>query len=107
MSNANKVVISAIAGLIALSSTSAFAAERKMPTETEKCAGVTKAGGNDCGTSYGGCHGSATVDGNDEAWIELPKGTCERLVNGYVTKSPYAIPGGKEAYEEQQRKAKK
>ena len=30
--------------------------------DTEKCAGVTKAGKNDCGTSKSACAGTATVD---------------------------------------------
>jgi uncharacterized membrane protein len=63
--------------------------------EKEKCAGVIKAGKNDCGTSNSSCHGSAKVDGDKEAWIEVPKGTCEKIVGAYVTTSPYAKPGGK------------
>lgn len=67
--------------------------------EMEKCAGVIKADKNDCGSSIGGCHGSIHTDKHPEAWIEVPKGTCERIVGAYVTTSPYAIPGGKQAYE--------
>lgn len=63
--------------------------------ETEKCAGVIKAGKNDCGTSHSSCHGSIKVDGDKEAWIEVPKGTCDRIAGAYVTTSPYAKPGGK------------
>lgn len=63
--------------------------------ETEKCAGVIKAGKNDCGTSHSSCHGSIMVDNDKEAWIEVPKGTCERIAGAYITTSPYAKPGGK------------
>lgn len=104
MHHSTTLVAAAVASLIALGT--AQAADTK-PYATEKCAGIVKAGANDCGTSWGGCHGSATVDGNDEAWIEVPKGTCARIVGAHVTTSPYAIPGGKEAYEEAQRKSAK
>jgi uncharacterized membrane protein len=63
--------------------------------DTEKCAGVIKAGKNDCGTSHSSCHGSIKTDNDKEAWIEVPKGTCERIAGAYITTSPYAKPGGK------------
>ena len=47
--------------------------------DTEKCAGVTKAGKNDCGTSKSACAGTATVDRDPEAWILVPNGTCEKI----------------------------
>jgi uncharacterized membrane protein len=50
----------------------------------EQCAGITKAGKNDCATSTNDCHGHVNTDGNAEAWIYLPKGTCDRLVGGHV-----------------------
>ena len=63
---------------------------------TEKCAGMIKAGKNDCGTSHSSCHGSITMDGDKEAWIDVPKGTCEKIAGAYITTSPYAKPGGKD-----------
>ena len=87
----------AFASLIALGlstgATSAFAQDKSM---TEKCAGVIKAGKNDCGTSHSSCHGSVSMDGDKEAWVELPKGACEKIIGAYVTTSPYAKPGGKD-----------
>ena len=50
----------------------------------EQCAGITKAGKNDCATSSNACHGHVTSDSNVEAWIYLPKGTCDRIVGGHV-----------------------
>lgn len=95
MNASNQLIRSAIAGLLAVGvvavSHSALAADG----EKEKCAGVIKAGKNDCGTSTTGCHGSATEDRNHEAWIEVPKGTCNKIAGAYVTTSPYARPGGK------------
>ena len=67
------------AGLTSLA-TSAVAAD-----DMEQCAGVIKAGKNDCATSTNACHGHVEADSSPEAWIYVPKGTCERLVNGSLT----------------------
>jgi uncharacterized membrane protein len=94
MSNTNQVIRSAVAGLIALgvaaSSTQALAAKG----DNEKCAGIVKAGKNDCGTSKSACAGTAKADRDSEAWVFLPKGTCEKIAGGVVTNSPHAHPGG-------------
>jgi uncharacterized membrane protein len=50
----------------------------------EQCAGVIKAGRNDCATKTNACHGHASVDASPEAWIYLPKGSCERIVGARV-----------------------
>lgn len=50
----------------------------------EQCAGIVKAGKNDCATSRNQCHGHVTTDGDAEAWLYVPKGTCDRLVGGRV-----------------------
>ncbi len=46
----------------------------------EKCAGIVKAGMNDCGANGHDCAGMAKVDGDPNEWIELPKGTCKKIV---------------------------
>jgi uncharacterized membrane protein len=76
----------AISGVLALSgaavaSTAAAAEEGK-----EQCAGIVKAGKNDCATSTNACHGHVTVDSSPEAWIYVPIGTCERLTGGRIVK---------------------
>ncbi len=48
----------------------------------EKCFGVAKAGKNDCQTSHSSCAGTSKRDGQGDAWIYLPAGTCDRLVGG-------------------------
>lgn len=71
----------AIATLTIASTSQALAGSPKM----EKCYGVVKAGKNDCGSAKKGAHscaGGATIDGDKNEWIFLPKGTCDRLVNG-------------------------
>lgn len=52
----------------------------------DKCAGMVKAGKNDCGTSKHACAGQAKVDGDPEEWVFVPQGTCQKLVNGRVLK---------------------
>jgi uncharacterized membrane protein len=52
----------------------------------EQCAGVVKAGANDCATSTNACHSHVTTDRNPEAWVYLPKGTCERIAGAHLVK---------------------
>ena len=63
---------------IALSSVSGQALAGK--PGFEKCAGIVKAGMNDCGTSKHSCAGHAKVDSDPEEWIYVPAGTCEKIV---------------------------
>ena len=51
----------------------------------EKCAGIAKAGKNDCGgSSKHSCAGQATKNGDAEDWIYVPIGTCDKIVGGKV-----------------------
>lgn len=54
----------------------------------EKCAGVVKAGKNDCGTSKHSCAGQAKNDGDKEEWVYLPKGTCDKIVGAKLYTPP-------------------
>jgi len=51
------------------------------PESWEKCAGVSKAGMNDCGALDGShqCGGKATKDNDPNEWVYVPKGTCEKI----------------------------
>ncbi len=75
---------SALAGAAALglAATPALAAKPEM----EKCAGIVKAGKNDCGTAKSSCAGTSKVDKDPEAWIFVPKGTCDKIVGAKVVK---------------------
>jgi uncharacterized membrane protein len=53
----------------------------------EKCYGVAKAGKNDCQTPASSCAGTSKKDGQTDAWIAVPKGTCEKIVGGKLTSS--------------------
>ena len=82
MKDSNAMISAAIAGLFALNAlgiAGTAVAEEKKP---EKCYGIVKAGMNDCQTSSGACAGTAKTDGQPDAWIYLPQGTCEKIVGG-------------------------
>lgn len=84
----NELVRFAVSSIIALSgaafTATAFAADDN--SDKEQCAGIIKAGKNDCATSANACHGHVEADSAPMAWIYLPKGTCERLVGARVVK---------------------
>ena len=50
--------------------------------EAEKCYGIAKAGKNDCQTTNSSCAGTSKRDAQGDAWIYMPAGACDRLVNG-------------------------
>jgi len=83
MNNSKTIVSTALASIIALaamgSQSTAIAAEKK---DAEKCYGVAKTGKNDCKTLSNACAGHSLEDGQKDAFIALPKGTCERIVGG-------------------------
>ena len=49
--------------------------------EAEKCYGIAKAGKNDCQTANSSCAGTSKRDAQGDAWIYVPKGSCDRIVN--------------------------
>lgn len=51
----------------------------------EKCYGIVKAAKNDCATTTSSCAGTAKRDGQPDAWIFVPTGTCDRIVGGSPT----------------------
>jgi uncharacterized membrane protein len=91
MADTKIMVNSALAGVLALGivSTSAFAGKPGF----EKCAGIVKAGMNDCGANNHGCGGAATTDADPEEWIYVPAGTCEKIVGGILKE---AAPSSKD-----------
>jgi uncharacterized membrane protein len=48
----------------------------------EKCYGISKAGKNDCQTANSSCAGTSKRDGQKDAWIYVPAGSCDRIVGG-------------------------
>jgi uncharacterized membrane protein len=97
MSKHDSVLRLAITGVLALSG-AAFAASAMAADangDKEQCAGIIKAGKNDCATATNACHGHVEVDASPMAWIYVPKGTCERLVGGHVVQVKDPTPAKK------------
>jgi len=94
----DQVIRSAFASLVAAGAL-AFAANGIAAdtdhSKEEKCAGVIKAGKNDCATSNNQCHGHVTVDRSPEAWIYVPKGVCEKISGAHLTSAIDPTPGVK------------
>ncbi|MEK7816380.1 MAG: DUF2282 domain-containing protein [Pseudomonadota bacterium] len=79
MKSVNTLLSSAIVGTLSLGLAAGDAAAAEK-TPLEKCYGVSKAGKNDCQTSSSACAGTAKKDGQKDAWIFIPKGSCEKIV---------------------------
>lgn len=85
----SKILInSAVAGILSAGTVLMGVAQAvpDQPKEWEKCAGVVKAGKNDCGSLDGkhSCAGQATQDNSAQEWMYVPKGTCDKLVGGTI-----------------------
>ena len=85
----DKMVKSVALSFMALSlitpANSALAASKHHSSKLEKCYGIVKAGMNDCQTATASCAGSATKDNQPDAFILLPKGTCDKITGGHVS----------------------
>jgi uncharacterized membrane protein len=81
MKSKTLMLAAAVGSLFALRPPTILAADD--PT-LEKCYGVAKAGKNDCAGPGHVCAGLAKTDGNPDEYVNLPKGTCERIVGGIL-----------------------
>jgi uncharacterized membrane protein len=92
MKNAAKVMATAgaVSAALMMAASQQAVAQDFVP---EKCYGVSEAGKNDCAAGPGTtCAGTSTVDGQGNAWIYVPQGTCEKLVNGSLSETDQNIP---------------
>jgi uncharacterized membrane protein len=80
-------IASALAAAIAGPALVAAQGPAPEPTfQAEKCYGIAKAGKNDCAaTGSNSCAGTSRVDGDPRAWLFVPAGYCERIVDGSLT----------------------
>ena len=85
MKSTKLLTASAVAGLFALSLIGVGSQVQAGDAKVEKCYGIVKAGKNDCKTANGSCAGSSKVDAAGDAYIAVPKGTCEKIVGGSLT----------------------
>jgi len=81
MKNSNRKAVSVLTGAVVLG---CVIASPVFAADNEKCAGVVKAGKNDCATAANSCAGQVKVDAQKDAWIYVPKGTCEKIIGGTV-----------------------
>jgi uncharacterized membrane protein len=84
----NVTLTTTIAGILAVGGAGLAQAVPDQPTHWEKCAGIAKAGMNDCGALDGthGCSGQAKTDNHPQEWVYVPQGTCEKITGGRVAK---------------------
>ena len=69
----------------ALSTALLMGAAAQAQTNVEKCYGVAKAGKNDCQTATSSCAGTSKNDAQADAWLSVPKGTCEKISGGRLS----------------------
>jgi uncharacterized membrane protein len=86
MNRNDHVLRFAVSSLIAVGALATGASAFADAPAMEQCAGVVKAGANDCATSTNACHSHVTTDRNPEAWVYVPKGTCERIAGAHVVR---------------------
>ncbi|RTR27658.1 DUF2282 domain-containing protein [Shewanella atlantica] len=86
MNSTNKALGLTVAGILAAGISVGANAVPEQPTQWEKCAGIAKAGANDCGALDGshGCAGQAKSDNLPNEWVYVPAGTCEKITGGVV-----------------------
>ena len=84
MKKSTRLVTAAAGSLLALG-LSAAGSQALAAKKMEKCFGIVKAGQNDCQTATSSCAGTSTADGQKDASVLVPTGTCERLVGGTTT----------------------
>ena len=78
MNDSNKkIAMAALTSALALTSLSTEAIAGKVGHE--KCAGIVKAGMNDCGTSKHNCSGQAKSNNLSDEWVYVPEGTCKKI----------------------------
>jgi len=94
MNTSNRILNAAFASLVAIGLSAAAGQAVAAKGDTEKCAGIVKAGKNDCGTSKSACAGTIKSDNDAEAWIAVPTGTCERISGGHLVTAAWAKRGG-------------
>lgn len=97
MNKTQGILSAALGSLLAMgmSSASAASSDMKMPEiqasdmKMEKCFGINKAGRNDCGSRASGhsCAGQSGRNNDPADFIAVPKGTCDKIVNG-STRAP-------------------
>lgn len=86
MSDTKNIIQTAMLGILTVSLISAASPSiAANQAGQEKCYGIVKAGMNDCKTNTASCAGSATEDGQQDAFLLVPKGLCHKILGGSLT----------------------
>jgi uncharacterized membrane protein len=80
MKKSQLLVASAVAAVLSMP----LALQAKPKFDAEKCYGVAKAGKNDCKTASSSCAGTSKRDGQADAWLYVPAGSCTKIVGGQL-----------------------
>ena len=82
--NRKQLISAALLGMSAVAGTALAVPDA--PAQWEKCAGIARAGMNDCGALDGShnCAGQSKADNLDTEWVYVPEGTCEKISGGSV-----------------------
>ena len=86
MKDTKKIINSAVMSVLALGLTMGASNAVAGKAGFEKCAGIVKAGKNDCGNSRHSCSGQAAKDGMADEWLYVPEGTCKKIVGASMFK---------------------
>lgn len=86
MKTSTSLKAAALAASMAAAFATSVQAVPDQPKNWEKCAGIAKAGQNDCGALDGkhDCAGKSTMDNSKQEWVYVPEGTCEKIMGGVV-----------------------
>lgn len=85
MQGSKQTAVVAVAGLlITVLGVTGVMAHDAVKEGFEKCAGIAKAGKNDCGTSLHSCAGMAKKDSDKEEWVFVPSGTCSKIAGAKI-----------------------
>lgn len=84
MSKSESLLRLTIPAVLALAGATLTGTVQAADTGKEQCAGIAKAGKNDCATKTNACHGHVTADASPDAWIYVPTGTCDRIVGAHL-----------------------
>ena len=87
--NKSTWIASAVVAALAVPAVAIAQSPTPAPTpsfKSEKCYGIAKAGKNDCQTAQSSCAGTSKRDGQGDAWIYVPAGSCERIVGASLAR---------------------
>ena len=88
MKDSKKIIAGAIAGVLAFAAGAAQAQQQNVQcAAVERCYGIAKAGKNDCATASSACAGTAKQDYQKDAWVYVPKGSCDKIAGSSLKAS--------------------